>query len=359
MKGCEKLNLWNREARSLLRIKQELEDKSYRLSVFQEFCRIIVSASTQEIKKLLLSTVGIISHSTEVSLALAKDGTLYLDSVLGKVNRDQFMVTVQNTPIWQSFLTGRTYYGVFIGEVSVSAVYPLVTKEGIHGVLSIHTLPNNTTSDERYYIESLVNLAAVALQQAFQYEQEQIRMEIYQDKAIHDNLTGLYNRYYLQEYVAKELEQLVMSKAPYIIVILDIDHFKEVNDQLGHPFGDLVLKEISSVITGSLRGKDTAFRYGGEEFLIVLNTCTLREGAKVADRLRVNVEQNIFKDQTVERKVTVSLGVAQWQDGDRMEDVIARADQALYKAKHGGRNRVWLWEESINNRGNLWNKGDW
>ena len=336
------------EQQILLKIKQELENKSYRLSLFQEFARNVVSKSAQEIKSLLMSTVGVIAHSADVSLALAGEGVLTIDMVQGNVNQEQFGLLYQDTPIWQSFLTGRPYWGAFIGELSVSAVYPLITKEGILGVLSLHTMKDKTSegSDERDYLEALVNIASVALQQAIQYEQAQERVEIYLDKAIHDGMTGLYNRHFLTECGKKEIARALRNKHPLSFIMFDVDHFKACNDFHGHPFGDLVLKEIAKLTLAGLREEDFAFRYGGEEFIIILGGSNSMDGAKVANRLRLNIEQYPFKTEAgSETKVTVSLGVAQWQEEETLEAVISRADQALYQAKNEGRNKVRQWEK--------------
>lgn len=350
MKDVKELGLWFRreegKSQSLLKMQQELEDKTYRLSVFQEFCRTVVSVSAQEVKSLLVSSVGIITHSEDVSLALADKGVLSLDMVQGNVNQEKYGALYQDTPIWQSFLTGRPYWGAFIGEISVSSVYPLVTKEGIIGVLSLHTIKGQSSGgDERNYLEALVSLAAVALQQAIQYEQTQERAEMYHDKAVRDGMTGLYNRHFLTEYGNKEITRVSRNELPLSFIMFDVDHFKNCNDTFGHSFGDLVLKEIAKLTLEGLRGEDLAFRYGGEEFIIILGGSNSLDGAKVANRLRVSIEQYAFKTEAgVETKVTVSLGVAQWQEGETLEMVIDRADRALYRAKHEGRNRVRQWE---------------
>lgn len=332
----------------VLKLQQELEDKSYRLSLFQEFARTVLTESAQEIKSLLISTVGVIAQSADVSLALVKDGVLELDMYQGTVNRERFGELYQETPIWQSYLTGQSYWGAFIGELSVSAVYPLITKEGILGVLSVHTVKHKSGrgSAERDYLEGLVGIATVALQQAIEYELAQERAEAYQDKALHDGLTGLYNRHFLNEYGNKEIARVLRSKHSLSFIMFDVDHFKGVNDTHGHSFGDIVLKQIAKLALMGLREEDMAFRYGGEEFTIILGGSNSVDGAKVANRLRLSIEQCPFKtDDGVDVKVTVSLGVAQWKEGETLETVISRADQALYRAKNEGRNRVRQWEK--------------
>lgn|GEM_PF-6772160 len=343
--------LWDKYEQDISQLQQVLEEKIYRLSVFQEFCRTVVSASAQEIKDLLLSSIAIITHSTDLGLALVQNGKLVLDSVIGSVDQARYVKSYRETPIWQSFLSGRAYYGAFIGEMMVSAVYPLTTKDGILGVLSLHTMQTPLNSEDRDYTEALVSLAAVALQHAIRYEQVQNKMEVYQDKAIHDSMTGFYNRHYLQEYGNKEMARAIRQKKPLSVVMFDVDHFKQFNDNFGHPFGDLVLKDVAKLTFGELREEDAAFRYGGEEFVILLSDCVSAGSAKMANRLRLSIEQHLFKDdQGIEANVTVSLGVAQWIEGETLEILIARADQALYRAKNDGRNRVRQWDRAIDKK---------
>ena len=122
--------------------------------------------------------------------------------------------------------------------------------------------------------------------------------------------------------------------------LIDIDHFKRVNDELGHPAGDEVLRQVSQRLQSTLRGSDLLARIGGEEFMAVLPDTSLDEAALLAERLRAAVSASAIGLAASQRVVTVSIGVAQRQADDSAESLLAQADAALYQAKRGGRDRV-------------------
>ncbi len=158
-------------------------------------------------------------------------------------------------------------------------------------------------------------------------------------KAVTDELTGLYNFRAYQEKVGK-LEQ-------YALMVLDLDHFKKVNDTYGHDFGNKVLVRLGAIIHKSLRRSDLAFRYGGEEFVILLPGANAELALQVAERLRLQVAQSCFSCKGVAVPVSVSIGVAVNDGRYGEEAVFACADSALYKAKRDGRNRTELFEEEL------------
>ncbi|MCI4567578.1 sensor domain-containing diguanylate cyclase [Lysobacter sp. CFH 32150] len=154
--------------------------------------------------------------------------------------------------------------------------------------------------------------------------------------ASHDALTGLLNRVALAELHDDPESTQRLHGAPYVMALLDIDHFKQVNDRYGHLLGDRALCAVAHAITTSIRGGDIAVRYGGEEFLVVLPNTRLDGGAEVAERIRLQV---LAAELPFE--LTVSIGIADGMpEQDTPESVFDRADQALYRAKAGGRNRI-------------------
>ena len=165
-------------------------------------------------------------------------------------------------------------------------------------------------------------------------------MLIIQDQAIRDELTGLHNRRFLLAAINGELQRAARSNEPFCVLLLDIDHFKRINDTYGHHGGDQVLKLMSEIVSAQLRTIDCFGRYGGEEFILLMPQ-TPQQGALVlAERVRYSVEQANFDVVEVGVKITVSIGVAEFFDGESVEQLIARADLGLYSAKDGGRNRV-------------------
>ncbi len=163
------------------------------------------------------------------------------------------------------------------------------------------------------------------------------------EMAVTDSLTGLHNRRYLDSHLATLFERARSRNRPLSLMITDIDRFKVINDTWGHDVGDTVLREFASRLRKNVRGIDLACRMGGEEFVVVMPDTDAAVAEKVAERIRMQIAEAAFPtgqgDQTIE--VTVSVGVAGLTPGvDTMETLMKRADQALYEAKNGGRNRV-------------------
>jgi diguanylate cyclase len=161
-----------------------------------------------------------------------------------------------------------------------------------------------------------------------------------EELAIRDELTGAYNRRFLMETLARERARAERAAEPFALCLLDIDHFKSINDNFGHPAGDAVLKHFASLAPRGLRGVDTFGRYGGEEFLLVLPGTGSEGALAVAERVRAAVEASAFPGLPPERRVTITAGVAVHGKGEEAAAVLARADEALYQGKRSGRNRV-------------------
>jgi diguanylate cyclase (GGDEF)-like protein len=165
-------------------------------------------------------------------------------------------------------------------------------------------------------------------------------MTVIHEMAIHDELTGLYNRHQLMELLRIEKGRADRGGQLFCLMILDIDHFKKVNDSFGHLVGDKVLKITADTVQGELRTPDFCGRYGGEEFVLMMGQTT-KDGAMVlAERLRQSVEAIRFPELTADFRVTISLGIAEYRLGEDISETISRADKALYRAKDAGRNHV-------------------
>ena len=157
-----------------------------------------------------------------------------------------------------------------------------------------------------------------------------------------DHLTGLFNRRYLMDALDKEVQRSLRKGGNLSLIILDIDHFKKVNDQYGHLQGDIVLQKVAVQLQKELRAYDTAARYGGEEFIAVLPDATLEEAVFVANRVRMSLQAARFSGELSQLSLTVSIGVAMFskQNCTTTDGFIKLADDALYRAKSNGRNRV-------------------
>lgn len=173
-----------------------------------------------------------------------------------------------------------------------------------------------------------------------------LRYKLHQDRlmemAMHDSLTGLYNHRLLIELLERELATGRRKAQPVSFCMADIDHFKSLNDRFGHQAGDQVLKEISALLASGLRKSDPVGRYGGEEFGIVLGGCSPDKAQGLCERLRQSIETHTFTVMGQPVHVTVSLGLAHADPDEEISetDLIRKADEALYRAKAAGRNRL-------------------
>jgi diguanylate cyclase (GGDEF)-like protein len=156
-----------------------------------------------------------------------------------------------------------------------------------------------------------------------------------------DEKTGLYNFRAFQRRLREEWQRAERYAVPVSLVFLDLDHFKQVNDRLGHPAGDQVLREFATLVTGGARATDVASRYGGEEFAVILPHTDAPMARGVAERIRRAVQEFVFLEHSSPTRITVSAGVAtSTRDIDSMEALVRAADRALYAAKDRGRNQV-------------------
>ncbi|MDB4939297.1 MAG: domain/GGDEF domain protein [Labilithrix sp.] len=164
------------------------------------------------------------------------------------------------------------------------------------------------------------------------------------DNAAHDALTGLFNRRYFDRRLREEVAHAKRHKRPFSIVLLDLDHFKLVNDTYGHEDGDRVLRHLAEIAQAQLREDDVACRYGGEEFVLLLRGTTGMAARVVANRLRTNLASQpiALGPKNEMRHITFSAGVAAADERNayNAEEIVSRADAALYRAKRAGRNRV-------------------
>ncbi|MCP4650034.1 MAG: sensor domain-containing diguanylate cyclase [PVC group bacterium] len=229
-----------------------------------------------------------------------------------------------------------------LARLSALAMIPLILEDRVWGIIVVFCGESAALrlKREEEFILLLVSEAAIALGSA-----------IHRGLASVDRLTQLYNRTFLQKRMKEELEFCNRQNIPLSFLIIDIDHFKEINDTYGHPEGDMVLKKIAQILNNSVRLTDICARYGGEEFVVVLPGFEETKGGKfsIAERLRANVENAEFimlGNKLV--KITISVGVAVRHspaDNDLgMEDLLQKADAMLYEAKRAGRNRVYYAE---------------
>jgi diguanylate cyclase (GGDEF)-like protein len=152
-----------------------------------------------------------------------------------------------------------------------------------------------------------------------------------------DTLTGIYNRYYFNSALEKEIHRAHRYERSFALLMFDLDHFKNVNDTYGHAVGDRVLVSLSNLVASCLRESDIFARIGGEEFVIILPETGEELSLEIAERIRKNVEAHSFEPV---KKVTISIGLVRHRPEEDLEELLKRVDSALYAAKNSGRNRV-------------------
>jgi diguanylate cyclase (GGDEF)-like protein/PAS domain S-box-containing protein len=236
------------------------------------------------------------------------------------------------------------------------AAMPLVLREKVMGFINLDSAtPGYFVPDHITRLRAFADQAAIAFANALLVEDlqrannglkkqvaeiEKLRDEMH-EQAIRDPLTGLFNRRYLQETLEREIAKANREFAPVSIIVMDLDHFKLVNDTYGHQAGDLMLQALGKLLKTGTRMGDIACRYGGEEFIVVMPGAPAQIAVQRAETIRSTFDMLYVKDGGRILHATLSLGVATYPThGATGEDVLIRADRALYHAKQAGRNRV-------------------
>jgi two-component system cell cycle response regulator len=238
--------------------------------------------------------------------------------------------------VWTEVVGAASHRGAEAsGALKPLAVRPIRSGEMVKGVLALYSSGGAASPSGGAQTEALLRHAFMVLENSWLYRQI-ARM------SVTDGLTGLTNVRHFRETMRMEHARAKRHNDPYAILMVDIDHFKKVNDVYGHPVGDTVLRELASVLRDVVRTTDLPARYGGEEFIVFLPQTRLPEASIVGERLRKAVERQPFAAPSPLLRCTVSVGIADFRPGSEgsEREIIARADQALYEAKRGGRNRV-------------------
>ncbi|MRW93745.1 DUF484 family protein [Duganella sp. FT80W] len=222
------------------------------------------------------------------------------------------------------------------------ALVPLLRNKRIIGSLNLGSCDPTrfTPSLGTDFIEHMASIIAICLENV-------ISNEMLKYIGLTDSLTGVYNRRYIDRRLLEEIARARRQQYPISFMYLDIDHFKRVNDTVGHGGGDEVLREVASRIKNELRTSDALARFGGEEFVALLINANLESAAFVAERIRASVAGSLITlSPSLQLSVTVSIGVAtldlaaEGEGADIARELVARADGLLYHAKESGRNRV-------------------
>lgn len=218
-------------------------------------------------------------------------------------------------------------------KATVEAKLDLLLRDVDRARVSREQQEKETSSRLRSMIERIQVLEVEA--QTFRKHLDEQRQ-----RAMLDSLTGLANRAGLQRRMEEEFDRWQRYGGELLLAVLDVDHFKTINDRFGHLAGDKVLRLIAQQLSGRLRKTDFIGRFGGEEFVLLMPGTTVEQGASVLDELRSDIEECPFHFKTERVTITISLGFTQFSSGDTLDAVFDRADRAMYQAKEAGRNRI-------------------
>ncbi len=219
-----------------------------------------------------------------------------------------------------------------------SCTYRLRLSEEILGELSFNRKRRFSASETKQ-LENVLCQVLYPVRNAILYKRAVISSQV-------DPLTGTNNRAAFDLAIDKEVERSHRHHMPLSLAVIDIDFFKQVNDKYGHSAGDSVLRKVTEIIKETLRASDELFRYGGEEFTIILNGTDNEGAANVAERVREEIENNYFEFENEQIPLTVSIGVACLTTRDDAKRLFNKADAALYRAKETGRNKIHYYAKS-------------
>ena len=264
-------------------------------------------------------------YSLDESTAISENSRIikHLKNDCSILDKDKAGEIMESDP-----LTGKIY-----SSLQPEVVIPLKSKNSINGLIFLgkKLVDSSYTPDDISFLHQLSRFASIAVENSRLYRMATL-----------DRMTGLYVHHYFQERLAEEIKRSERSKSCLTLIMADLDNFKLINDTYGHQPGDIMLKDIAKIIHNNIRSFDIAARYGGEEFAVILTDTDLDAAHHIAERLRKKVENAVFSGAPVPLKITISIGIAQFnpKEDKNKDDLIRNADMALYKAKKSGKNLV-------------------
>jgi two-component system cell cycle response regulator len=352
-----------RAGRELQRVRHEARTQAQTVDILRE---VTDTLQPEEIYHVLARRVARVLRLSRCSIVLAERGAdrgtvvaAYEDPTLRNLEvdlrrypeiqraltagRSVLVTDVGTDPLYAQARIAWRHEGVQVSTRSVIAV-PFQVRSGQQGVCFLRTSLGDPplTEGDAAFAETVIKAAVSAIEKAYDFEATLSDKLRFEQLASTDPLTGCLNRRALVEKLEQEVERANRYDFPVTVLMIDLDRFKLVNDTRGHLVGDAVLRQLGELLRAEVRSVDLVARYGGEEFVVLLPNTATDGGVSFAERLRQRVERHDFAGGLAPLAITVSIGVATYpaQPGQTVEELLAAADQALYRAKHDGRNLV-------------------
>lgn len=353
------------DCQSLLReynkLKEEIQFSSLFLSRYRQLVEIgsIITSSLnkREVLQRIIQQIRVLLECGKSSILLVDpEKNRLVFSVVSDREEESILTGIELEPgegiagsVWQSgepvLITDAALDDRFsdrVDTVTDHSTHTLIAVPLISGGKTIGVMEAVNKSEGRFFnqddlnfFQQMAGMAAVAIENSILYEH-----------ATRDTLTGLYVRRFMEESLSRELERSIRYRRSLSLLMLDLDHFKSINDRWGHDSGDHALRLVARVILQSCRQSDIACRYGGEEFVVILPETEGDSAMVFAERLRRRVEESDFRIGSSSVPITVSGGIATIRNDDGKEttagQILSRADRALYRSKSAGRNRITL-----------------
>ena len=334
---------------TLLRISQ--------LATFNEIGKAITSSlDLKEILAIVMEKISGLFHPGNWSLLLLDEvkGELKFEIAVGKGSEKikslrlkvgegiAGWVAKEKTPLFVRDVSKDPRYCSRVDSISSFKTHsimcvPLVTRGKCLGVIELL----NRSEDREFGEEDMLLLSTIADYTAIAIENAAFFKRVH-ELTIKDDLTKLYNSRYLHSRLEDEVERARRFKYDLSMLFIDLDYFKNINDNYGHLCGSKLLTEVARLLVGKIRSIDMAFRYGGDEFIIVMPETTKENAVTVAEKLRKSIKEAVFlKEEGISCKITASFGVASYPvDASNRNDLIHMADNAMYKVKNKFRDGV-------------------